>query len=50
MKSRDGRDVLSVLRLSERYKLANFSLNNKTTLQWKRNTKINVPKKELQLK
>ena len=51
MKSRDSRDVLSVLRLRKRYnKQAKFSLNNNMTLPWKGNTKINVPKKELQLK
>ena len=46
MKSRDSRDVLSVLRLRKRYKKqAKFSLNNNTTLPWKGNIKINVPKK-----
>ena len=44
MKSRDSRDVLSVLRLRKRYtKQAKFSLNNNTTLPGKGNIKINVP-------
>ena len=51
MKSRDSRDVLSVFRLRKRHKKqTKFSLNNNTILQWEGNTKINVPKKELQLK
>ena len=51
MKSRDSRDVLRVFRLRKRQKKqTKFSLNNNTTLQWEGNTKINVPKKELQLK
>ena len=51
MKSRDSRVVLSVFRLRKKYnKQRKFSLNNNTTLTWKGNTKINVPKKEFQLK
>ena len=53
MKSRDSRGDLSVFRLKKRYtdnKQTKFSLNNNTALLWKGNTKINVPKKELQLK
>ena len=46
MKSRDSRDVLSVLRLRKRYnKPAKFSLNNNTALPGKGNIKINAPKK-----
>ena len=46
MKSKDSRDVLSVLRLRKRYiKQAKFSLNNNTALPGKGNIKINVPKK-----
>ena len=48
MKSRDSRDVLSVLRLRKRYtctKQAKFSLNNNTALPGKGNIKINVTKK-----
>ena len=49
MKSRDSRDVMSVFRLGKRYnKQRKFSLNNYTILPWKGNSKINVPKKELQ--
>ena len=41
MKSRDSRDVLSVYRLRKRCnKQAKISLNNNTTLPWKRNIKI----------
>ena len=51
MKIRDIRDVLSVFRLRKRCnKERKFSLNNNTTLPRKGNAKINVPKKELQLK
>ena len=51
MKSRDSRDVLSVFRLRKRYnKQIKFSQNYNTILPWKGNTKINVPRKELQLK
>ena len=51
MKGRDSRDVQSVFRLRRRQnKQTKFSLNNTTTLPWKGNIKINVPKKELQLK
>ena len=51
MKSRDSRVVLSVFRLRKRYnKQTKLSLNNNTTLPCKENAKINVPKKEFQLK
>ena len=50
MKRRDSRDLLSVFGLRKRYKQIKFSLNNKTTLPWKGNTKINVSKKAVQLK
>ena len=51
MKNRDTRDVLSVFRLRKRYnKQTKFSQNYNTTLPWKGNTEINVPRKELQLK
>ena len=50
MKRRDSRDVLSVFRLRKRYKLSKFSLNSNTILPWKGNNKINISKKELQLK
>ena len=51
MKSRDSKDILSVFRPRKRYnKQTKISLNNNTTLPWKGNTKINIPKKELQLK
>ena len=51
MKSRDSKDGLSIFRLRKRYiKQTMFSLNNNTTLSWKGNSKINVQKKELQLK
>ena len=45
MKRRKSRDVGSVFKLRKRhYKQMEFSQNNNTTLPWKRNTKINVPK------
>ena len=51
MKSRVGRDVLSVFGLRKKYsQQIKFSLNNKTTLPWRGNIKINVPKKALQVK
>ena len=50
MKSRNSGDVLSVFRLRKTCnKQTKFSLTNNTTLPWKGNTKINVPKKESQL-
>ena len=50
MKSRDSRDILSVLKKIYGSKQTKFSLNNNTTLPQKGNTKIYVQKKELQLK
>ena len=44
MKSRDSRDIQSVLNIRKKYnKQAKFSLNN-NTLPWKGNTNINVLK------
>ena len=46
MKSRDRRDVLTVIRLRKRCnKQTKLSQNNSTTLIWKESTKIYVPKK-----
>ena len=50
MKSRDSRNVLSVFRLRKRYNKQTKFFLNKFALSWKENTKINVPKKVLQLK
>ena len=45
MESRHSRDVLSFTFRKISNKQTKFSLNNNTTLPWKGNTKINVPKK-----
>ena len=50
MKSRDNMDILSVFRLRKRCnKQTKFSLNI-TTLPWKGNNKINIPKQGVRTK